>query len=519
MSDAKDPPFITDIGVAIAGSVDSGKSTFIGVITTGVLDDGNGKARESVAKHPHEIANGKTSDISTRMFTVPGSRRAITMIDLCGHEKYLKTTTFGISGHYPDYAFVIVSANRGILPMTKQHFTLLMSLNIPIAVILTRPDLSPKETYNDTKDSIETYCMKAWNTKVNFVNDYYDTTETPEYGKKVSALVKDLMSPLNGRQTFIPVVTVSNKTGYFIDTVKSILSSLEQRNFWDNFDYDVPEEFGKGDVPNMPLDKRSVCNNRIIRGFMTHMKNPSIFPPFEKFTGSIFYIDSVFNPPGIGLVISGIARGNILKVGTTMHIGPIARKDPFENELRIKSIHNNVRESTGFLDHHHRGCMAVAPVTKKDMITRDTIKRGMVLISPKSLANNVCFRFHAVITVFNHPATLKSGYCPNLHMGTIRQTVRMHLDPEKNGGKNEIKSNDYAIVTFKFKSNPEYVEPYQVFIFRSGAIHGIGVVIGIVSLDEDKDAKPDPLKYKRRFAHKRERAKNDKSVKGAVTTS
>ena len=46
-------PYVTDIGITIAGSVDSGKSTLVGVITTNELDNGNGSARLSVAKHPH----------------------------------------------------------------------------------------------------------------------------------------------------------------------------------------------------------------------------------------------------------------------------------------------------------------------------------------------------------------------------------------------------------------------------------------------------------------------------------
>ena len=94
-------PYITDIGITIAGSVDSGKSTFVGVLNTNELDNGNGSARLAVAKHPHEINSGKTSDIALKHYIVKEKNRAITMIDLCGHEKYFKTTAYGISGHYP----------------------------------------------------------------------------------------------------------------------------------------------------------------------------------------------------------------------------------------------------------------------------------------------------------------------------------------------------------------------------------------------------------------------------------
>jgi GTPase len=43
----------------------------------------------------------------------------VTFIDLAGHEKYLKTTVFGLTGHAPDYVMLIIGANAGIIGMTK----------------------------------------------------------------------------------------------------------------------------------------------------------------------------------------------------------------------------------------------------------------------------------------------------------------------------------------------------------------------------------------------------------------
>lgn len=36
----------------------------------------------------------------------------ITFIDLAGHEKYLKTTVFGMTGHAPDFSMLMVSKIR-----------------------------------------------------------------------------------------------------------------------------------------------------------------------------------------------------------------------------------------------------------------------------------------------------------------------------------------------------------------------------------------------------------------------
>jgi GTPase len=106
-----------NIRVAVVGNVDAGKSTLIGSLTTSMLDDGRGKCRTSIMKHRHEIETGRTSTATTHLmgFRSTGepiagkdqirtnkrkgedeiareSYRVITLMDLAGHEKYLKTT-------------------------------------------------------------------------------------------------------------------------------------------------------------------------------------------------------------------------------------------------------------------------------------------------------------------------------------------------------------------------------------------------------------------------------------------
>jgi GTPase len=105
-----------NIRVAVVGNVDAGKSTMIGTLTSSCLDDGRGSSRTSIMKHRHEIESGRTSTASTHLmgFRSTGeaivgqeslrnrrksedevareSYRVVTLMDLAGHEKYLKTT-------------------------------------------------------------------------------------------------------------------------------------------------------------------------------------------------------------------------------------------------------------------------------------------------------------------------------------------------------------------------------------------------------------------------------------------
>jgi GTPase len=106
-----------NIRVAVVGNVDAGKSTMIGTLTSSCLDDGRGSSRTSIMKHRHEIESGRTSTATTHLmgFRSTGeaiasrdqvranrrktedevarqSYRVVTLMDLAGHEKYLKTT-------------------------------------------------------------------------------------------------------------------------------------------------------------------------------------------------------------------------------------------------------------------------------------------------------------------------------------------------------------------------------------------------------------------------------------------
>ena len=108
------------IRIAIAGNVDSGKSTLAGVLVNNCLDDGRGLCRNLILKNKHELETGRTSNISFNNFNkiINNKRRILSLIDLAGHEKYLKTTMSGITGLFIDYGLILVSANMGITKMT-----------------------------------------------------------------------------------------------------------------------------------------------------------------------------------------------------------------------------------------------------------------------------------------------------------------------------------------------------------------------------------------------------------------
>ncbi|XP_029410940.1 GTP-binding protein 1 isoform X2 [Nannospalax galili] len=162
-----------EVRVAVVGNVDAGKSTLLGVLTHGELDNGRGFARQKLFRHKHEIESGRTSSVGNDIlgFDSEGnvvnkpdshggslewtkicekSTKVITFIDLAGHEKYLKTTVFGMTGHLPDFCMLMVGSNAGIVGMTKEHLGLALALNVPVFVVVTKIDMCPANILQET---------------------------------------------------------------------------------------------------------------------------------------------------------------------------------------------------------------------------------------------------------------------------------------------------------------------------------------------------------------------------------
>jgi GTPase len=78
---------------------------------------------------------------------VERSGKIVTFLDLCGHEKYLKTTIFGLVAMVPDYSMIIVGANMGVQKMTREHLGLSLFLGVPFIIVLSKIDIAPQNVH------------------------------------------------------------------------------------------------------------------------------------------------------------------------------------------------------------------------------------------------------------------------------------------------------------------------------------------------------------------------------------
>jgi GTPase len=163
---------VIETRVAVVGNVDAGKSTMLGVLVKGGLDDGRGKARVNLFRHKHEIESGRTSSVGMEIMgfdsmgkvvvsDVPGrklsweeigkrSAKVISFSDLAGHERYLRTTVFGLLSSSPNYCLLMVAANNGLIGMSKEHLGIALALNVPVLIVVTKIDICPPQILEQT---------------------------------------------------------------------------------------------------------------------------------------------------------------------------------------------------------------------------------------------------------------------------------------------------------------------------------------------------------------------------------
>ncbi len=113
--------------VATAGHVDHGKTTIIKALTG-----------TDTTHLPEERKRGMTIDLGFAGLALPGGG-FIGFVDVPGHERFVRNMLAGITG--VDLALLVVAADDGIMPQTREHLELLDLLEVTEgAVALTKID-------------------------------------------------------------------------------------------------------------------------------------------------------------------------------------------------------------------------------------------------------------------------------------------------------------------------------------------------------------------------------------------
>ncbi|VDN23980.1 unnamed protein product, partial [Gongylonema pulchrum] len=416
------PDDFIEVRVAVVGNVDAGKSTLLGVLTHGALDDGRGQARQKLFRHKHEFESGRTSSVGNDIlgFDAVGnvvnnpdshtgnldwlsicqqSAKVVTFFDLAGHEKYLKTTIFGMTGHVPEYAMLLIGANAGIVGMTKEHLSLALYLDIPIFIVVTKIDMCPEKVLAETMSSLEKL-MKS------------------RGARKFTVPIRRMEDVVRAATTFsagtvCPVFQVSNVVGTNLDLLRAFLNLI-------------------------PLRQK-----------------------FEQNCPPHFQIDDVYWVDGVGTVVSGTCLAGVISLNDTMVIGPNLRGEFIP--IPVKSIHRK-RMAVRNIRSGQTASISIRKLSKKE------VRKGMVLLSPQFPAIS-SIGFTADILVLHHPTTIAKNYQAMVHIGSVRQTATI-----TGMQKPVLRTGDRDRVSFRFIRHPEYLCVGTQLVFREGRTKAVGKI-------------------------------------------
>lgn len=192
-------PMSTPFTIGVAGHVDHGKTTLVRALT-GI--DTDRKAEEKA--RGLSIESGVAE---LKLF----QGRSVALIDVPGHTDFLKNTIRGLNS--VDLAILVVAADDGIMPQTREHLEILKFFNAASGlVVLTKTDLADEETIGIAELEI---------------NELIDGTFLEKcpiftFSHKQPELAEDIIAGIDEALNRLPAKKTTDAFRLWIDQVKSI---------------------------------------------------------------------------------------------------------------------------------------------------------------------------------------------------------------------------------------------------------------------------------------------------------
>ena len=130
--------------IGTAGHIDHGKTTLIKALS-GIETDTTQEEKE----------RGMSINLGFAYFDLPSGKRC-GVVDVPGHEKFIKNMLAGVSGI--NLVLLLVDSREGIMPQTKEHIDILTLLGIEnYIIVMTKIDLVEEEYRELVKEDIREF--------------------------------------------------------------------------------------------------------------------------------------------------------------------------------------------------------------------------------------------------------------------------------------------------------------------------------------------------------------------------
>jgi len=186
---------MTQIVIGTAGHIDHGKTALVKALTGTDTD-----------RLPEEQRRGMTIDLGFAFLS-----DNITIIDVPGHEKFIRNMVAGVST--VDIALLTIAADDGIMPQTREHLDILRLLNVRLGCIaLTKCDLAESDEWLELlKEEISDFVQDAFQDSVPIVRTSAETGEGVED-------LRNVLTDLAGK------AVERNDRGFFRQSVDRVFS-------------------------------------------------------------------------------------------------------------------------------------------------------------------------------------------------------------------------------------------------------------------------------------------------------
>lgn len=401
------------IRIGLVGNVDSGKSSLIGVMTKlkdGEYDDGRGYARSKLNSFRHEKETGKTSSISKNHTTI--NNNIIELIDLAGHEKYLKTTVSGLCGYQLNYVFLLVAANDGFIGTSEEHLKIVMGLKIPLAVIITKIDMVGSKKIKQTMNEIKDFIRKKSKRHVWVVSDPLNITP-PE--------------------NMIPLFMISNKTGQGIEKLKTFIVSISKLN----------NEI----INNIFINKHKFCIHNVfyVPGIGKVLYGVNLEKSIKK-GDKLFLGPNNFGKFNLVIIrsVHDDDRNEINELKTHMTGCLAIRFKETKKDFNCKKV--------------HRGMVLLSDIDNNK-------EEGMY----NKFECKVLMYHHSIIVRCGYSCVIHTDT-------VRQTIVIVNLENEKRPDKDYLATGDYGKIILKFKNKPGWIKIGRRFMLRDSKIVGMGII-------------------------------------------
>ncbi len=223
--------FKEHIIVGIGGHVSSGKSTLIGTLITGKADK-DGKNWLYLNILPHEIERKLTADLhytflgfsdgkpicfknpldkKEKKIAIEKADKIVSFIDNVGHDAWIYSSIRGLIGQNLDYGILIVSADDGITSITKEHFGIMLAMNLPVIVCISKIDKVNEKRIEKIEEEISTLIKNVGRIPYSIKNE------------------RDIEIVFDKLETLIPIIRTSSKKFEGFDLLYKFLYLLPSR--------------------------------------------------------------------------------------------------------------------------------------------------------------------------------------------------------------------------------------------------------------------------------------------------